>query len=132
MYKIFVGDIHLTGRNPEARIGNIIDDQFEKIEEIVDIANHYNADIVQLGDIVHTDIIAKSLESEFGRIINQLKNNFYFIWGNHDLLHHSKELKDRTSLGVLYANNHKLKHMSENPWGWEPSLISRNRCKSMR
>ena len=110
---LVVGDSHLTGRNPIARKDNFIETQFDKWEYVVELANEHDVPIVHTGDIFNVAIIANSLLSRFGAILRKLNNPLYFVWGNHDLQYHSMEMWDRTSLGVLWKNNDKVRHISE-------------------
>ena len=111
---LIVGDIHLAGRNPPNRIDDVVTDlQFEKVEEIVDIANQMDVPIICTGDSFHTPTVSNKLLSRLGRIINQLKREFYFVFGNHDLQYHSMEKIDNTSIGVVLSNNCKIRHISE-------------------
>ena len=112
MIVIAIGDLHLCGKNPIARIDDLTITQYEKLEEIVDLANKKSAPIVSVGDIFHTSIVADSLKTELGGILNKLKQPFYFCWGNHDLLYHSLKIWKRTSLGVMLQNNRMIKHIS--------------------
>ena len=108
-----VGDGHITGQNPIARIDNLVVVQFDKWIEIVTIANKFDCPIVCTGDIFNVPILANSLLVIFGDIINNLKHPLYFVWGNHDVLYHSVEMYKRTSLGVMVHNNDKIRHISE-------------------
>ena len=110
---LVVGDSHLSGRNPIARKDDLIELQFEKWEYIIDIANEYDVPIIHTGDIFNVAIIANTLLTKFGEILNNLHNPLYFVWGNHDLKYHSMDMWDRTSLGVLWKNNNKVRHISE-------------------
>ena len=113
MLILIVGDTHFTGKNPVARIDDVVETQFEKWEEIVSISNKYDAPIVHTGDIFNVSIIANSILTQIGAIMENLNNPLYFVWGNHDLMYHSLDLWDRTSLGILWANSEKIKHISD-------------------
>jgi len=110
---LVVADSHLTGRNPIARLDDLVELQFEKWKEIVHHANYYDVPIIHAGDIFNVAVVANSLLTRLGEILNKLKQPLYFVWGNHDLQYHSPEMWDRTSLGVLWKNNNKVKHISE-------------------
>lgn len=108
-----INDTHITGKNPICRIDNLPDTQWNKWEEVVSIANKYNVPIVSAGDIFNVPLIANSILTKLGEILDKLINPFYFVFGNHDLMYHSFDMIDRVSLGVLWANNQKVKHISE-------------------
>ena len=110
---LVVGDSHLTGRNPVARLDDLVEVQFEKWEYIIELANENDVPIVHTGDIFNVAIIANSLLTRLGEILTKLHNPLYFVWGNHDLQYHSYDMWDRTSLGVLWKNNDKVRHISE-------------------
>lgn len=113
MLILLIGDCHITGKIPAARLDNLVEVQFKKWEEIVSIANYYDCPIISTGDIFNTAIIANSILSIFGNILSELKHPLFFVWGNHDLLYHSIDMIDRTSLGMLKFNNPKIRHISE-------------------
>lgn len=113
MLILIVGDTHITGKNPIARKDDLVELQFKKFAEIVNLSNHYDCPIIHTGDLFNVSIIANSLFTRLGTLISKLKNPLYFVWGNHDLMYHSLDLWDRTSLGVLWTNNDKVRHISE-------------------
>jgi DNA repair exonuclease SbcCD nuclease subunit len=111
---LICGDIHLSGKNPPNRIDDVVTDlQFNKIEEIVDIANTADVPIICTGDSFHTPTVSNKILSRFGRIINNLKREFYFVFGNHDMKYHDMAQVDNTSIGVVWANNCKIRHIFE-------------------
>lgn len=113
MLILFVGDPHLTGKNPLCRLDDLTIVQWKKWNEIINIANMLNIPMVTSGDILNVSVIANSLLTKLGNVLNKLNNPIYFIWGNHDLMYHSLDMWERTSLGVLWTNNEKVKHISE-------------------
>lgn len=113
MLILIVGDTHLTGKNPIARLDDIVDAQYQKLMQIVELSNEYDAPIIHTGDIFNVAIISNRILTRIGMILSELNNPLYFVWGNHDLMYHSMELWDRTSLGVLLKNNNKVRHISD-------------------
>lgn len=135
MLILYCSDSHITGKNPIARRDNLVKIQFNKWKELVSIANYYDVPILHGGDVFNVPILANSILTEFGNIIDKLKSPLYFVWGNHDLMYHSIDMLDRTSLGVLWSNNHKIKHISEfqkdynyqfDWWDWNEPLTNNN------
>jgi DNA repair exonuclease SbcCD nuclease subunit len=108
-----MSDSHLTGKNPMARVDDLTIVQWEKWKEVISIANDYDIPIVSGGDIFNVPVIANSILTRFGEILDQLNNPLYFVIGNHDLMYHNLEMLERTSIGVLWANNNKVRHISE-------------------
>jgi predicted phosphodiesterase len=113
MLILLIGDAHITGKNPRARIDNLVQTQFDKWEEVVQLANKHDCPIVSTGDIFNVPILANSLLTTFGEVIEPLKHSLYFVWGNHDLMYHNIDMYARTSLGMLWHNNSNIKHISE-------------------
>lgn len=103
--------MHISGVNPIARKDNLVEVQWDKLKQIINISNKYNVPIVTVGDIFDTPIIANSLLQKFGNIISKLNKELYFVFGNHDLIGHSIQAINRTSLGVIESNNPKIKHI---------------------
>jgi predicted phosphodiesterase len=133
MLILICGDTHITGKNPVGRTDDILEAQFYKWEEIISIANEYDVPIIHVGDVFNVSLIANSILTKIGFILEELWNPMYFVWGNHDLLYHSLDLWNRTSLGVLWKHNDKVKHISEfyedykiwwawNDWGSEKGI----------
>lgn len=118
---IVAGDIHISGRKPKARMDDFIDEQFNKLFQLVKLSNEHDCPIIFPGDFFEYPVVAESIVSLVGEIINHLKHPIYFVWGNHCTKHHSVELWDRTSLGVIASNNPKMKHIShfKNDYGIE-------------
>jgi len=113
MLILLQGDLHLTGKTPICRTDDLVTVQFEKLIEIINLANNHNCPIICTGDVLNVPIIANSILTTFGEVISKLKHAFYFVWGNHDLMYHNLDIYTRTSLGVLWHNNPKVKHISE-------------------
>jgi DNA repair exonuclease SbcCD nuclease subunit len=113
MEALAIGDIHLSGKNPPNRLDDIVSElQYAKLEEIVRTANDYDVPVICTGDIFHTPIVSNQILSTFGKIINKLKREFYFVLGNHDMQYHSIDMVDRTSIGVIWSHSNKIKHIS--------------------
>lgn len=113
MLVLVVGDTHLTGKNPIGRIDDIVDAQYDKLIQIVELSNKFDAPIIHTGDIFNVSVISNRILTRIGIILSKLNNPLYFVWGNHDLLYHSLELWDRTSLGVLLMHNDNVRHISK-------------------
>lgn len=110
---LVISDPHFHGKNDVCRKDDVIITQFEKLKEVVELSNKYNVNIICLGDIFDSSTISYSVYAKVANILNELKNNFYFVWGNHDLLWHSLDLKSSTTLGALEISHPKVKHISE-------------------
>lgn len=113
MLALIAGDTHFSGKNPIGRLDDLVEVQFDKWEEIISISNKYDVPIIHTGDLFNVSIVANSILTQIGAIMENLNNPLYFVWGNHDLMYHSLDLWDRTSLGILWANNDKIRHISQ-------------------
>jgi len=112
MLVLIVGDTHFSGKNPVGRLDDIVDAQYNKLIQIVELSNKYNAPILHTGDVFNVSILSNRILTRIGKILNRLKHPLYFVWGNHDLMYHSLDLWDRTSLGVLWKTCNKVQHIS--------------------
>jgi predicted phosphodiesterase len=112
MLILIVGDTHFSGKNPIARLDDIVDAQYNKLTQIINLSNKYDAPIVHTGDIFNVAVISNRILTRIGKALNRLKHPLYFVWGNHDLMYHTLELWDRTSLGVLWKSCNKVEHIS--------------------
>jgi DNA repair exonuclease SbcCD nuclease subunit len=108
-----VGDIHASGKNPAERKDDLTTVQWDKIKYIVEIANYHDVPIICTGDVFETPLVSNRMMSRMGEMLNKLHNPFYFVFGNHDLQYHNLDMLDQTSLGAMWLNNQKLKHISE-------------------
>jgi predicted phosphodiesterase len=110
---LLVGDIHISGKNPPARKDDLTITQWGKIEQLVELSNKHNAPIICTGDIFQQSIVSHSIMSKMGDILSKLNHSFFFVFGNHDLQYHNIDMIDRTSIGVMWLNNQRIKHISE-------------------
>lgn len=113
MLALISGDIHLSGKNPPERKDDLAVSQWKKIEYMIEIANYHGVPIICTGDIFNTPLVSNKIMSTLGEMLNKLHHPFFFVFGNHDLQYHNLDMLDQTSLGVMWMNNNKLKHISE-------------------
>lgn len=72
-----------------------------KIEELVTQSNNLNCDLYCLGDFIHSPFLSYSYLLKIIQILSKLKNNFYLILGNHDIIGHNLESYKKTAIGIL-------------------------------
>lgn len=97
---VCLSDIHLSSENSEARLDNLVETQFEKLEFVLKLAMGEKAAILQAGDMFHRPRSWLLLPI----VIDLLKKyavSIYAVFGQHDTYFYSTETKDRTSLGIL-------------------------------
>lgn len=99
MKYLIVGDLHIYGKNPPCRKDNLVEAQFQKLEEIVSVAKKYRAKIIQVGDIFESPNISYGLWRKTAEILRNVV--VVFVYGNHDLLWHSLDTALDTATGAL-------------------------------
>lgn len=96
-----VGDPHISGKNPLARKDNVIEVQFDKLEQVVHIANENNAHVFFVGDIFDYPYVGYGIYSRVAEILSHLGNKGYLVYGQHDLFFHNINSKISTATGSL-------------------------------
>ena len=97
---ICISDIHLTADNPIARLDNLVETQFKKLEWVLNLAKKENATILQAGDIFNKPRSWMLLPM----VIDLLKKynvDIYCVRGQHDDYMYSEQTRERTNLGIL-------------------------------
>lgn len=97
---VCLSDIHLTAENPVARLDDLVEAQFKKLEWVLNFAKKENAAILQAGDIFDKPRSWMLLPI----VIDLLKKynvDIYCVHGQHDDYMYSTETKERTNLGIL-------------------------------
>lgn len=97
---LLCADLHLRSNNPLCRIDDYQYAQNNKLLFIADLAREYNIPIIDSGDTFHKAFSRKSLEITFINIFNQV--SIYAICGNHDLVGHSYDNFNDSSIGVVF------------------------------
>jgi predicted phosphodiesterase len=94
-------DPHIYGRNPICRKDNLVELQFEKLNEVKDIANRYKVPVICLGDVTESPHISHAMVSVIAQILNQIDKKFFTLIGQHDLWYYDLSSFDSTALGAL-------------------------------
>lgn len=106
-------DIHISGRNPQARIDNLVDLQFDKLDEVISISEHLKIPIIITGDIFEQPNISYSIYSDLAEILSKSNYGIYLIVGNHDLMWYNIASIKATALGALLRSVPSVKRVQE-------------------
>ena len=109
---------HLTGYVPTCRIEEKqewLQFQYERMLEVVQIANTYGADLIIGGDLFDQPRVDDEVITLFLRAMSILTGVVYIIGGNHSLPEHREANIDRSSLGIIKAlsigENSKIRYL---------------------
>jgi DNA repair exonuclease SbcCD nuclease subunit len=98
---IFTSDWHIRETPPVCRMDNFCEvTQWRKIDFISELQVKYNCPVYHAGDLFHHWKPSPALLSE---TINHLPDQFYTVYGNHDLPQHNLELKEKCGIYTLYV-----------------------------
>lgn len=115
-----MSDLHLAGKNPQSRIDNYHETQFNKVKYILDWALDNFIDLICFGgDIFHSHdapywLIEKYI-GLFGMHSSITSIPIFVVFGQHDMRYHSSERKN-TPLGVLLAAVSNMKLLGPEPY----------------
>jgi predicted phosphodiesterase len=119
---ILSGDWHLREDVPICRLDNFWDEQWEVVDFIADLQKQYNCPVLNGGDLFNHWKPSPYLLSE---TMKHLPEQFYCIYGNHDLPQHSIDLSNRCGINVLKEAG-KLNLLQGCHWGQIPKDESTN------
>jgi len=113
---ILTGDWHLQEKQPIARMDNFWETQWKKLNFISNLQKEYNCPVIHSGDLFDhwkpsPELLAKTIE--------YLPNEFWTIYGNHDLPQHNLKLTHKCGINVLDQAN-KLGVFAACHWGQSP------------
>lgn len=97
---VCLSDMHLSSENPESRLDNLVEIQFEKLEWVLQLAKKENAVILQAGDFFHKPRSWHLLPLVID-LLKKYQIPIYSVRGQHDVYMYSEETKDKTNLGIL-------------------------------
>ena len=114
---ILTSDWHLREDKPTCRTDDFWEVQWNKVDWIAELQQQYNCPVIHAGDLFHHWKPSPYLLS---MSIEHLPDQFYTVYGQHDLPQHSLELKYKSGIYALEKAN-KLKVLSETSWGQKPN-----------
>ena len=102
MKLILTADWHLRDDVPKSRTDRdtFFDEQFKKVEFIVNYAIEHDATIMLAGDVFHKSKVSPKV---INRLAETIRNDvdILVIPGNHDLPNHNPELLEESSYGTM-------------------------------
>lgn len=102
MKLVYLGDVHIRGKNPRNRTDDYKEALKTKLREIFKIAEFNKAEaILCAGDIFDRPEVTNSVLLEFAEVFMENKIPFYTTAGNHDVYSYNLDTYWRTSLRVL-------------------------------
>lgn len=100
---IYTTDWHLSDYQPENRLGDIVEDAFNKVEQIFQIASQKKCPIVHGGDIFDNETPSYCLTNRLIQLIKKYGVTIYTLLGNHDLRGLNKEFADTTIFTLIHS-----------------------------
>lgn len=118
---ILCGDFHLRDDQPPCRKDDFQQAQWNKIQFIKDLQERYQCPVIHSGDLFHhwkpsPELLSKAIE--------RLPDQFWSVYGNHDLPQHNVDLAYKCGMNVLQAAR-KIKILPETHWGHFPDPESK-------
>lgn len=97
-----VSDLHLRFSAPRCRLDeDWMETQRKSLQFIAETANDLDVSIFIPGDIFNSAVASYQVVNLFIDFCKSVKNVVYILAGNHDLLEHSMENLDKSSIGIL-------------------------------
>ena len=113
---ILTADWHLREDTPTAFTGNFQIEQWGVVTFIANLQQQYNCIVYHAGDLFNN---WKPSPWLITMAMRHLPDNFYTIYGNHDLPQHNLELADKCGINVLQEAG-KLTVLNGIHWGQTP------------
>jgi DNA repair exonuclease SbcCD nuclease subunit len=118
---ILTGDWHLREDTPVCRTEiEFQKDQWGSVDFVSELQKKYNCPVIHSGDLYNNWKPSPWLLS---MSMKHIPNNFWTIYGNHDLPQHNLELADKCGINVLKEAG-KLKVLEGTHWGKFPTEAS--------
>jgi len=95
---ILCSDIHLRLDQPICRTDNFVEAQTHKLEFLSQLQKQYNCPVLHAGDLFHHWKPSPELLSY---ALQYLPEDFYTVYGQHDLPQHNFELRHKSGINVL-------------------------------
>lgn len=112
---ILCSDIHFREDQPQCRLDDFFKAQFKAFFYVRELQKENDAVVLHGGDLFHK---WKNSPYLLTHVINKMPDNFYTIYGQHDLPSHNYNLADKSSIATLEAAG-KVKVLPGTHWGQE-------------
>lgn len=115
---ILTSDWHLWDTVPVARTDTFFPAMWKKVMFIKELADKHSCPVMHSGDLFHRWKPSPDLLS---RTIRALPENFWTIYGNHDLPEHSLAQSELSGVHTLWVGRHLDIPANGVHWGLEPT-----------
>jgi DNA repair exonuclease SbcCD nuclease subunit len=116
---IFTADWHLREDTPICRTDDFWTAQWDVVEQVASLQAEYECPVLHAGDLYHHWKPSPYLIS---RSIFDMPDEFYTVYGQHDLPQHNWDLKHKTGIYTLCTAG-SVKELDGGSWGMDPALI---------
>lgn len=116
VHAILTSDWHLREDTPICRTDDFVKAQWSKVKQVRKLQEKYNCPVLHAGDLFHHWKPSPALLS---KCIEELPEQFYTIYGQHDLPQHNLELAHKTGIYTL-ATAGRIQILPDGHWGQEP------------
>ncbi len=114
---IITGDWHLRDDHPVCRTDDFEKSQWKKVDFIAELGAKYQCPVIHTGDLFNHWKPSPYLITQTMR---HLPDNFWTVYGNHDLPQHSLELADKCGMNVLAEAGKLVILPYGTHWGQKP------------
>jgi len=114
---ILCADFHLREDQPTCRTDNFVEAQWKKVDFVKNLQKRYDCAVFHSGDLFEYWKPSPNLLSE---TIKHLPNDFYTVYGNHDLPQHNLELSYKSGVYTLATGGHLEVLPDGGHWGQTP------------
>ena len=125
---IFTADWHLREDTPECRTDDFHEAQWSKVAQVRRLQEKYKCPVFHSGDLFHK---WKASPLLLTYCLEELPDQFYTVFGNHDLPQHSLDLWYKTSIRTLEAAG-KLTVLKGGHWNDKPREENAIRIKDRK
>ena len=95
---ILTADWHLREDTPTCRTDNFWQTQWNKVEQVAQLQAEYDCPVLHSGDLFHN---WKASPYLLAKSIRHLPDNFWTVYGNHDLPYHSMTQAEKSAVYTL-------------------------------
>jgi len=97
---IFLSDMHLLYQNPVGRVDNLVEEQWKKLQFVLEFAKNNDCIILQAGDFFDRPRSWQLLPITID-LLKKYQVRICSVYGQHDTYLYAEETRDRTNLGIL-------------------------------